>query len=46
MPTPHSFDSHACHLILCSEIGTFASLWVSILALIVQKGLNMNMAVT
>lgn len=46
MPTPHSFDSHACHLILYSEIGTFASLWVSILALIVQKGLNMTMAVT
>lgn len=46
MPTPHSFDSHACHLILYSETGSFAFLWVSILALIVQKGLNMTMAVT
>ncbi len=46
MPTPHSFDSHACHLTLYSEIGTSASLWVSILALIVQKGLDMTTAVT
>ncbi len=46
MPIPHSFDSHACHLTLYSEIGTYASLWVSILALIVKKGLDMTTAVT
>lgn len=45
-PTPHSFDSHACHLTLYGEIGNSASLWVSILALIVWKGLNMTIAVS